>query len=71
MMIFRYFSKNAHHLLHIEILALENRTLIRCSILRIDQFRTRGLREDDREHYGQRCSSSAFNADHVTPSRRS
>jgi hypothetical protein len=40
-------------------------------ILRVDQFRTRGLGEDDREHYGQRCASFAFNADKVTPSARS
>jgi Helix-turn-helix len=31
----------------------------------------RGRSENDREHYGQRCASSAFNADHVTPSQRS
>src|SRR5580704_8535538 len=28
-------------------------------ILRVDQFRPRGLSEDNRIHYGQRCSSSA------------
>jgi hypothetical protein len=40
-------------------------------ILRLDQFPPRCLSEDNRIHYGQRCSSSAFSDAHVTPLRLS
>jgi hypothetical protein len=40
-------------------------------VLRLDQLRAGGLGEDDRIHYGQRCSSSALRLTHVTPVRRS
>jgi len=40
-------------------------------ILRLDQFGAGGGRENDRICYGQRCSSSALRAAHVTPLRRS
>jgi hypothetical protein len=35
-------------------------------ILCLDHLGTRGPSKNNHEHYGQRCSSSAFNAAHVT-----
>lgn len=40
-------------------------------LLCFDKLGARRLGEDDRKHYGQRCSSSAFRAAHVTPFCRS
>ena len=40
-------------------------------VLRVDQFRAGRSGEDNRMHYGQRRSRSAFNASQVMPSRRS
>ena len=34
-------------------------------VLRLEQFRARGLSEKNRPHYGQRCSSSALRDSHV------
>jgi len=46
-------------------------SLVLISILRVDHFSAGGLGEDNRMHYGQRCSSSAFNAVQLMPSLRS
>jgi hypothetical protein len=40
-------------------------------VLRFDHFPSRRRSESNAEHYGQRCSSSAFRAAHVTPFCRS
>jgi len=40
-------------------------------VLRLDDFPARALSENNPEHYGQRSSSSAFKAAHVTPLCRS
>lgn len=49
----------------------KSRSFVLIPILCVNQFPAGSWGKDDLRHYGQRTSSSAFNASHVIPSRRS